>query len=116
MVMEEGGWLKMRMWKVNPKVMCRQHLLGEHVEMHMFVGCWNKGIKLNGYLEGGLVELCEVKNRHDELANRGQTGGKLGTCRTWQGRGVGGPGRRPHRGVQAGLRGLGRTHLQGLLH
>ena len=26
----------MRMWMVNPRIMCRQHLLGEHVEIHMF--------------------------------------------------------------------------------
>ena len=23
----------MRMWMVNPKIMCRKHLLGEHVEL-----------------------------------------------------------------------------------
>ena len=26
----------MRMWLVDPKFMCNQHLLGEHVEMHSF--------------------------------------------------------------------------------
>ena len=57
----------MRMWKVNPKVMCRQHLLGEHLEMHMFKGCWEKGKSVSGYIEKGLVEMTEVKNRHDEL-------------------------------------------------
>lgn len=25
------------MWGVDPSAMCRNHLLGEHVEMHMFV-------------------------------------------------------------------------------
>ena len=28
----------MRMWGVDPKQMCRQHLLGEHVELHMQAG------------------------------------------------------------------------------
>jgi hypothetical protein len=28
----------MRMWMVPPKVMCRKHLLGEHVEIHMLAG------------------------------------------------------------------------------
>lgn len=41
----------MRMWKVNPKNMCRQHLLGEHVECHMFVGAILKGISLSGYIK-----------------------------------------------------------------
>ena len=25
----------MRMWMVNPKMMCNKHLLGEHVELHL---------------------------------------------------------------------------------
>jgi len=58
----------MRMWNVNPKRMCRQHLLGEHVEMHMFSSCLKKGMNLQGYLEKGLVETHNVKKRHDELA------------------------------------------------
>jgi hypothetical protein len=27
------------MWMVDPRIMCRNHLLGEHAEIHMFV--WN---------------------------------------------------------------------------
>lgn len=45
----------MRMWMVPPELMCRQHLLGEHVELHMFVGAINKGtsvVTLPGYCEG----------------------------------------------------------------
>ena len=33
----------MRMWMVDPQIMCRQHLLGEHTEMHMFVGTLKRG-------------------------------------------------------------------------
>ena len=57
----------MRMWNVNPKKMCRQHLLGEHLEMHMFAGCIKKKIHLDGYIKKGLVETQNIKPRHDEL-------------------------------------------------
>ena len=58
----------MRMWKVRPKEMCLTHLLGEHVEMHMFVGTINKGISVKGYIEKNLVEIHHIKARHDKLA------------------------------------------------
>lgn len=57
----------MRMWNVDPKLMCDKHLLGEHVEMHMFVGTIRKGVSLKGYITGGLVETQHIKRRHDEL-------------------------------------------------
>jgi len=56
------------MWKVDPRWMCRKHLLGEHVEMHMFYGTIKKGISIEGYVVTGLVETWEIKARHDELA------------------------------------------------
>jgi hypothetical protein len=56
----------MRMWNVKTKTMCRQHLLGEHLEMHMFAGCLNKGINIEGYLNG-LVETDKLVERHREL-------------------------------------------------
>ena len=28
----------MRQWMVDPRLLCRKHLLGEHVENHMFIG------------------------------------------------------------------------------
>lgn len=65
----------MRMWSVAPDVLCMKHLLGEHVEMHMFAGSIRKGISMNGYIEAGLLDVREVANRHDalavEIANRG---------------------------------------------
>lgn len=65
----------MRQWMVDPKIMCRQHLLGEHVELHMFVGTINKGISIDGYLRDNLLEIPELYARHDELVvemtNRG---------------------------------------------
>ncbi len=58
----------MRMWNVDPTIMCRNHLLGEHVEMHMFVGSINKKKNLVGYIHGGLVEIHNIRKRHAELA------------------------------------------------
>ena len=49
-------------------MLCRQHLLGEHVEMHMFAGCVIKQKSLDGYIQKGLVELEHIHARHDLLA------------------------------------------------
>jgi hypothetical protein len=57
----------MRMWMVNPKIMCRQHLLGEHVEIHMFIGTLNRKKSVKGYLEKGFLEVHNLYNRHEEL-------------------------------------------------
>jgi hypothetical protein len=58
----------MRMWAVNPKVLCQKHLLGEHVETHMFVGTIRKGISIQGYIDKGLVNPARIIERHDLLA------------------------------------------------
>ena len=52
---------------VNPKIMCRQHLLGEHVEIHMFAGTLSRGKTVKGYLEKGLLEVHSLYSRHEEL-------------------------------------------------
>lgn len=64
----------MRIWMVEPKLMCRNHLLGEHHEIHMVSGSLQKGKNLSGYLHG-LVVPTLLHSRHDdlvsEMANRG---------------------------------------------
>lgn len=57
----------MRMWNVDPSKMCRKHLLGEHVEMHMFVGTILKGTSIQGYINSGLVEVPNIIWRHHAL-------------------------------------------------
>ena len=57
----------MRMWNVPTQLMCRQHLLGEHLEMHMFASCVRGNKKLSGYITSGLVEIHNIQKRHDEL-------------------------------------------------
>ena len=58
----------MRMWQVPPEVLCDKHLLGEHVEMHMFAGTLIKGKSLEGYITNRLVDTDLISERHDQLA------------------------------------------------
>jgi hypothetical protein len=55
------------MWGVNPRLMCRQHLLGEHVEMHMFFTTVSEGKSIRGYIENELLNPILIKSRHEEL-------------------------------------------------
>ena len=57
----------MRMWLCDPKIMCQQHLCGEHVEMHMFLGTLKQGKKIDGYLKNNLFEPLALFSRHEEL-------------------------------------------------
>jgi hypothetical protein len=65
---KEEEMITIRMWNVEPKEMCRQHLLGEHLEMHMFVGTFNQHKSLDGYIKNRLVELHNVEKRHRKLS------------------------------------------------
>ena len=56
-----------RMWMVNPKIMCRNHLLGEHKEIHQLIGAINKKFKLDGYVKNNCIEITNIRQRHDEL-------------------------------------------------
>ena len=56
------------MWMINPKKMCRKHLLGEHVECHMFLGAIKRNKNLQGYIKNGLLEIESLWDRHEELA------------------------------------------------
>lgn len=58
----------MRMWMVDPRYMCDRHLLGEHVECHMFAGCINKKKPLSGYVRNNLFDAASLTRRHDRLA------------------------------------------------
>ena len=57
----------MRQWLVNPILLCRKHLLGEHVEHHMFMGSIKKGISVKGYLRDGLLDPPTLRSRHGAL-------------------------------------------------
>lgn len=57
----------MRMWMVDPVRMCDQHLLGEHVEIHMLAGNLARRRSISGYMEKGLLEPASMQQRHDDL-------------------------------------------------
>ncbi|MFP4634200.1 MAG: pyrimidine dimer DNA glycosylase/endonuclease V [Candidatus Aenigmatarchaeota archaeon] len=59
-----------RMWMVDPELLCRQHLLGEHNELHKLVGHIEKGNTevVRGHAEKGQVDTSRIKERHKELA------------------------------------------------
>jgi hypothetical protein len=65
----------MRMWMVDPEIMCSKHLTGEHLELHMFVGAIRKGTSMQGYVDSRLLEPLALEARHkqlvDELLARG---------------------------------------------
>jgi hypothetical protein len=56
-----------RMWLVDPELMCRAHLLGEHRELHTFIGALNAGHSVRGYIERGLLEPASLWWRHAKL-------------------------------------------------
>lgn len=59
----------MRMWMVNPTMLCRNHLLGEHQEIHMLIGCILKNRNIEGFVKKGFVttNFHEIICRHNEL-------------------------------------------------
>lgn len=67
----------MRMWMVKPDRLCKKHLLGEHVEIHMLVSSLQKGKNMQGFLENNLLEPQNIRERHDtlvkEMLSRGYT-------------------------------------------
>ena len=60
----------MRMWGINPKLLCRQHLLGEHNEIHKhrhnFVKKHSISKRISPVVQ---IEPENMKKRHDELVN-----------------------------------------------
>ena len=58
----------MRMWMVNPKIMCRKHLLGEHVETHMIAAHIKLGRRIDGWADTNCLQPGAIGKRHGELA------------------------------------------------
>ena len=53
---------------VPPPMLCRNHLLGEHRELHALIGIIRRGTKLDGYISNGLIDTTEILPRHEALA------------------------------------------------
>lgn len=59
----------MRMWMVDPKLLCRKHLLGEHGEIHKHRHNFVKQHKMNGRFAPIVqIEPAAMQQRHDDLA------------------------------------------------
>ena|ERR1017187_7664304 len=63
------------MWMVNPRKLCRKHLLGEHVELHMLLGSLQKNRSIQGFLDAGLLQPQAAHQRHEALVNEMETRG-----------------------------------------
>lgn len=58
----------MRMWNIEPKNLCRQHLLGEHFEIHKLVGnLKHSGTWANSLTAKGFLEPQNALKRHNKL-------------------------------------------------
>ena len=55
------------MWMVDPRVLCAQHLLGEHGELHKFRPAFAAGRRMLGRI--GQVEPEAMFTRHRQLAD-----------------------------------------------
>jgi hypothetical protein len=60
---------------VNPKILCRQHLLGEHKELHMIAGCMKRNKNIDGFVKNGLIDTSKVMSRHVEIVAEMQARG-----------------------------------------
>ena len=58
-----------RMWMINPRRMCRQHLLGEHKEIHQLIGQLKKKLRVDKYIENNCLEITSIIYRHNQLVN-----------------------------------------------
>lgn len=59
----------MRMWMVDPQMLCTQHLVGEHGEIHKFRKSFVKGHSITGRISPVVqIEPSAMKFRHDELS------------------------------------------------
>lgn len=57
----------MRMWMVEPKIMCRQHLIGEYRELFTILSIFRRGISIKGYIDNDLIEPTALLTRYNEL-------------------------------------------------
>lgn len=58
----------MRMWMLPPELLCDQHLLGEHVELHMLAGALRRGKSIQGHIDRGQLEPQNARKRHFDLS------------------------------------------------
>jgi len=52
---------------IDPATLCRQHLVAEHHECHVFLGKLKAQHRVDGYIGGNLLEVESLYSRHEEL-------------------------------------------------
>lgn len=57
----------MRMWMVNPRIMCNKHLGGEYAEFYKHKWTFENKHKKDKYIENNCLEPRSMQKRHDEL-------------------------------------------------
>jgi len=55
------------MWLVDARLLCRKHLLGNHVELHMLAGSIEKGKSLKGFIANNLIDTSLISASHNEI-------------------------------------------------
>lgn len=65
------------MWDIPTCLLCDQHLLGEHAELHQEVGQIQAGniATVRGHVEHGQVDIDRIRQRHDQLERAGRARG-----------------------------------------
>jgi hypothetical protein len=58
---------KMRMWMVDPIILCKNHLLGEHGEIHKHLWTFLKRHKKDKYIKNNCIEPSAMERRHNAL-------------------------------------------------
>lgn len=58
----------MRMWMIDPKLLCNKHLIGEHGEIHKFKHSFEKEHNMSKRIELGQIEPSKMQYRHDVVA------------------------------------------------
>lgn len=58
----------MRMWMIKPRLLCNQHLVGEHGELHKHLSSLKEGYDLTKRFIGGQISPTDYVKRHDNLA------------------------------------------------
>lgn len=58
-----------RMWLVDPEMLCDNHLLGEHKELHQLVGHIQAGntAVIEGHASKNQIDTSKILERHEEL-------------------------------------------------
>lgn len=61
------------MWGIDPQLLCDQHLLGEHTELHQAVGTLRNHPHgeaiVRGHAERQQLDTSKLQARHDDLAD-----------------------------------------------